>query len=261
MKRLVKTILYTTLNCLCAIFPRPKAIILLYHDIGESDLYLTVSREAFESQMQYLKRNGYNVLPLSTLAEYLRDKKEVPHKTAVLTFDDGYVSHLTMALPTLEKYGFHGTFFVATDTIGKDIDNSEHKPQAVLDEKSLQELEKSQYASVEPHSCSHKEFTSLSAQSVEREVRESRVYLETLLKKTCNLFAYPRGAYDATSEKVLKDENFLAGVTVREGVVRTRSGIYALPRNTVHGYADMVEFKGKLMYTSSIISSLRNMFK
>jgi peptidoglycan/xylan/chitin deacetylase (PgdA/CDA1 family) len=163
-------------------------------------------------------------------------------------------------LSILEKYGFHGTFFVATDAIGKHIDNSEHKPQTVMDAESLRQLEESPCANVEPHSCSHKEFTSLSVPNIEREVRESRAHLEALLGKTCDLFAYPRGVHDATSERILKDAKFLAGVTVREGVVHTRSMLYTLPRNTVHGDADMAEFKGKLTYASSIINAFRKTF-
>ena len=39
-------------------------------------------------------------------------KKPIPDKTVVLTFDDGYLSHLTFVAPLLKKYGFGGTFFI-----------------------------------------------------------------------------------------------------------------------------------------------------
>ena len=40
-------------------------------------------------------------------------KKPIPDKTVVFTFDDGCVSHATIAAPLLKKHGFSGTFYVS----------------------------------------------------------------------------------------------------------------------------------------------------
>ena len=40
-------------------------------------------------------------------------KKPIPDKTVVVTFDDGCVSHATVAAPILKKHGFNGTFYVS----------------------------------------------------------------------------------------------------------------------------------------------------
>ena len=40
-------------------------------------------------------------------------KKPIPDKTVVFTFDDGCVSHATIAAPILKQHGFSGTFYVS----------------------------------------------------------------------------------------------------------------------------------------------------
>jgi autotransporter-associated beta strand protein len=40
-------------------------------------------------------------------------KKPIPDKTVVFTFDDGCVSHATVAAPILKQHGFSGTFYVS----------------------------------------------------------------------------------------------------------------------------------------------------
>ncbi|MBI2618398.1 polysaccharide deacetylase family protein [Candidatus Kaiserbacteria bacterium] len=257
MKRIVKSFLYILLNMTSKFLPKRRAVILLYHDIGDSDLYLTVSLEQFEAQMRFLSKKRYTIISLKRLGEILSRGEVIPPKTIILTFDDGYVSHLSVVLPTLERYGFHGTFFVATDYVGKEIDNSEYKPQTVLDWNNIQILERSLSADVEPHSRSHREFPTLSEEEVEKEVNESRAELERRLKKTCATFAYPRGAYTAVSAAVVRRLGFIAGVSVTEGLVSSDSDRYTLPRNTINRDTGLLEFKGKLTHSSGLFSLIR----
>ncbi|MDQ7056288.1 MAG: hypothetical protein Q9M89_07475 [Persephonella sp.] len=69
------------------------ATIFIYHKFGE-DRYPTtsVSIKDFTKQMEYLKKNGYNVIHLSKLVDYIQRGEEIPEKTVVITIDDGYKS-------------------------------------------------------------------------------------------------------------------------------------------------------------------------
>jgi len=42
---------------------------------------------------------------------------EIPSRSVVLTFDDGYLDNWVYAYPLLKKYGFHGTIFVSPDFV------------------------------------------------------------------------------------------------------------------------------------------------
>lgn len=55
----------------------------------------------------------FNVVPLATgVAELLAGK--LPPRALAITFDDGYADNYTVALPVLQRFGMHATFFVAS---------------------------------------------------------------------------------------------------------------------------------------------------
>ena len=170
----------------------------------------------------------------------------IQEKTVVLTFDDGYTSHLSSVLPVLEEYSFHGTFFISTGFFGKTIGNSEQKPQAVMNSEEIKKLEYSHYADVEPHTCSHAELPTLDRDKKIEEIMSSKELLETTLNKTCKVFAYPRGAYDQESVSIVKENGFTTAVTVNNGIVQENSNLLTLPRNTINSDTRMPEFKARL---------------
>jgi DNA-binding CsgD family transcriptional regulator len=63
--------------------------------------------------MRFLARRR-RVVSLSTLAEALEADADLPAGSVVLTFDDGYLSNLTVAAPILQKYGLPATFLLPT---------------------------------------------------------------------------------------------------------------------------------------------------
>jgi len=253
----IKSILYSLLNIMGVFLPKKHASILLYHDVSDSDLYLTVSPNRFREQMQFLHNSEYKVISLKMLGEILRNKREVQKNTVVLTFDDGYKSHLSSVLPILEEYNFHGTFFISTNFLGETINNSEGKPQVVMDSNDLKELENSKYADIEPHTLSHKELPTLEKYEKKEEIVMSKKQLEVMLNKTCGMFAYPRGLYDKESIEIVRESGFISAVTVNNGVVQKKSNPLTLPRNTINSGTRLPEFKARLGRISHIISLFR----
>lgn len=230
----MKTLFYILLSACNTFLSQKVATILLYHDIGESDLHLTVSDERFREQMRFLHERNYNVISLRTLCRLLENGKQIPERTVVLTFDDGYLAHGAIVRDILEEYGFTGTFFVATECIGGSIGNSESKPQPVLHAEGLRALEASATADIEPHSVTHREFNDLTLDECKHEVLASKRELDQLLGKDSKFFAYPRGVYQREHARMLAKLGFLGAVTVDEGTVRSDGDRYTLPRNTIH---------------------------
>jgi peptidoglycan/xylan/chitin deacetylase (PgdA/CDA1 family) len=68
--------------------------------------------EGFEEQMKYLSEEGWNTLSLDEFYLWYNGKLDVPPKSCVITFDDGYYEMYYTVLPILEKYGFSATCFV-----------------------------------------------------------------------------------------------------------------------------------------------------
>ncbi len=103
----------------------PDFTILMYHrvlDAGhnrESHLLpgLVTQESTFDKQMKYLKENS-NVISLERLIGYLKDKKNPPHRSVVITFDDGWKDNYLFAFPILRNYDLPATIFLSTDYIG-----------------------------------------------------------------------------------------------------------------------------------------------
>lgn len=100
-----------------------KVTVLAYHRISTpaspESRYLSPDLidaypDEFDSQMRWLATR-YNVVSGWRVVEALRDKKPLPPRALVITFDDGYNCFLQTAVPTLRRYNLPATLFVATD--------------------------------------------------------------------------------------------------------------------------------------------------
>ena len=70
------------------------------------------SIEHFEEQMQYLHDNGWTTLTIDEFYDWQKKKKEIPKKSCLITFDDGYYEMYYQVLPILKKYQFNGVSFI-----------------------------------------------------------------------------------------------------------------------------------------------------
>ncbi|KAF1015873.1 MAG: Poly-beta-1,6-N-acetyl-D-glucosamine N-deacetylase [Stenotrophomonas maltophilia] len=92
--------------------------VLMHHHVSPSPGMITVSPENFESQIAWLANDGWTSLTLDQYAGFLAGKP-VPHKSIVITFDDGYLDNWVYAHPILQKYGMHAVVFVVTGWMGE----------------------------------------------------------------------------------------------------------------------------------------------
>lgn len=101
--------------------------IFIYHGIDHmgSLAYNTrfISQAYFERQLAFFKKH-FHVVPLTDL---LAGKLKPDRFNIALTFDDGYLNNLQLALPLLEKYDLPATFFITTIQLAnEDILWSDH---------------------------------------------------------------------------------------------------------------------------------------
>lgn len=92
-----------------------RSLILIYHRVTEttSDPWmLSVSPRNFAEQLEVIRKHD---LPISLRGlNGALDKRRLPRRSVVVTFDDGYADNLYEAKPLLERYGVPATVFVAT---------------------------------------------------------------------------------------------------------------------------------------------------
>lgn len=230
-------------NCL---FGRGTSI-LMYHSIDYNKIFFTVKPEDFKTQMDWLYQKKYNVISLSKLVDIVKLKEKIPPKTLVLTFDDGFKDNYFNAFPILKKYNFPATIFLTTDFIGGEQKNeSTGILFKTLDWSQTKEMHNSGLIDFEPHTGSHLELTKIPLNEAEKEILSSRRIIEEALGKTCYFFAYPRGKYNKEIINILKENNFLAALTVDPGRVKQNSELLKLPRMSIDSLTGRFQFLHKI---------------
>jgi peptidoglycan/xylan/chitin deacetylase (PgdA/CDA1 family) len=220
--------------------------ILCYHRFGSRSSQLTVTPAAFEAQMDYLARSGYNVVPLSRLTGFLDGKEALPRKTIVVTIDDGYRSTYEIAYPILKKYGVPATVFLYSDFIGA---------SDALTWPQMKEMADSGLIDIQPHSKTHAnlalrlpdETEAKYRERVRREVDAPISVIQERLGIRSVVYAFPYGDVNDTVLDQLKRQGVRLAVTVTPG----GNGFFAPPqmlrRSMVFGNDSLEVFKAKLV--------------
>jgi len=94
--------------------------ILMYHGITEKPDKENTDRDHFISQMEILKRNGYQTISLDDFYLFKQGRFTLPSKPIIITFDDGRKDSYYPVDEILKKLGFKAVIFVVS---GKANDN------------------------------------------------------------------------------------------------------------------------------------------
>ncbi|SAK47976.1 polysaccharide deacetylase family protein [Caballeronia fortuita] len=98
--------------------PARAVPVLMYHHVSTSPGMITVSPDNFAAQMEYLARAGYRTIGSAQLAAFLSGE-DVPEKSLVITFDDGYLDNWVHAHPVLKRHDFTALCFLVSDWPGE----------------------------------------------------------------------------------------------------------------------------------------------
>lgn len=97
------------------------SVILLYHRIADpiDDPYsMNVSAARFAEHLEAIRRLGQPLRLVELIAGV--ERRSVPPRGIVVTFDDGYADNLTAARPLLERFEIPATVFVTSGLVGKE---------------------------------------------------------------------------------------------------------------------------------------------
>ncbi|WP_309498459.1 polysaccharide deacetylase family protein [Sulfurovum sp.] len=231
--------------------------ILMYHMVrdsipGKKFNSLRVSPENFEIQIKYLHDNGWHSY---TMTEAIFQKKNLPSKSVVITFDDGYQDNLTNALPILKKYGFKATIYLVNDRQDRDWsgyrkaknEGAGLKEESKLSDDEVRELLGSGLIEIGAHTLTHVNLNSLSAEEAQNEICVSKERIEAQFQTVCHSFAYPFGLYSPRDKKIVAGCNYTNAVTTKVGIADLNEcNSYEIPRVTVSGKDNFFVFILKL---------------
>jgi peptidoglycan/xylan/chitin deacetylase (PgdA/CDA1 family) len=219
-----------------------SVIILGYHQFraagASSKNPYNMPQDVFESEMKYIKDNGYHVVPLSEVVRFVKHEITLPPGSVAVTIDDGYKSAIVYAAPILKKYGYPWTFFVYPDfiTVGEGPGAASWNDLVALQAEGVD---------IESHSMTHPFLThhhqqikhvwhDLSPEEYDQflttETAGSKAILEQKLGKSVTCLAYPYGDYNKQVEAKAIAAGYEAIFTVADNPVHSTTNIHSIGR-------------------------------
>ena len=206
--------------------------ILLYHRFGATVADgMTITTPVFESQMKYLRDNGYTVIPLRQLINYYKGKGPAPKpKSVVIVEDDAHKSVFSDMLPIIRKYRYPVTIFTYPSAI------SNAKYAMTWDQ--LRELKKTGLFDIQSHTYWHPNFKrekrKLRPDEYEKVVQvqlsKAKSKLEKEMGGQVDLLAWPFGIYDEHLLKKAAEFGYGATFTIERRHASARDSVMKLPR-------------------------------
>ena len=171
-------------------------LIVTYHAIIGPASPVCCPPAQLESDLAALQGAGFTFVSLDECADWLAKRKALPARSIVVTFDDGYASVVSNALPILSRFRVPGTVFV----IGHRIGGDNHWPgqwksiprMPLADSSHLKEAIAAGLT-IGSHSWSHPMLTDLDAEALQDELVASAERIEQVLQTPVQHFAYPYG--------------------------------------------------------------------
>jgi peptidoglycan/xylan/chitin deacetylase (PgdA/CDA1 family) len=206
--------------------------ILMYHVINPpppSAPYpgLYVPAGEFAAQMQALKAAGWRAVTLDQLKAYwTRGVPLPPGKPIVLTFDNGYQSQYSNALPVLRQLGWVGNEMMQLTGLPPS--------QGGLSDSQIRALIADGWE-LDTQGISHADLIALPASELHYQVFDARQQLRQRYGVPVDWFAYPSGHYNANVIATLKAAGFVGSTTVVPGWASPSDDPFRLPRLRVLG--------------------------
>ena len=213
----------------------PAVPIIMYHSVCENTKVQSdyrISPDLFESDLKYLKENGYTAIFVGDLVGYVYEGMPLPEKPIVITLDDGYLNNFTEVLPLLEKYDMCATVSVVGEFIEKAEKEKDPNPlYAYLSSDDIKALEQSGRVEIGNHTHAMHEIgerrgcMKISGESDERYdkiLSEDLSKLQNILTERVGItpivFTYPFGFISEESYPIIKKQGFLAALTCYERI-------------------------------------------
>ncbi|HID38751.1 MAG TPA: polysaccharide deacetylase family protein [Calditrichaeota bacterium] len=223
--------------------------IINYHKIeAEWDIGITTrTPDRFAADMFLLKEMGFQTVTFNDLAH--GHSPAHISKPLIITFDDGYESVYTRALPVMRGFGFRGVVYVPTAFIGKENSWDVQfggKAYRHLDTGQLKDIQAAGFE-IGSHGIRHVAFTALSDDTLQKELLESKKYLEDLLGKPVVSICYPFGQFNEAVQSGVKKAGYHYALASLYFFGSDKSATFGLKRMNVYRFDSDTVLKKKTL--------------
>jgi peptidoglycan/xylan/chitin deacetylase (PgdA/CDA1 family) len=185
---------------------------------------LYVKPADFAGQVTWLAAHGYHAVTLRRVYEYWRGVRALPPKPVVLTFDDGYRSDFTVALPALRARHWPGVLNLEVRNLQPVWGTRPGEVRKLI----------AAGCEIDAHTLTHPDLTTVDPAELRHEVAGSRAAIRRMFHQPVDFFCYPAGRYDNAVLAAVRAAGFLGATTETEGLARPDS-LFTLDRVRVSG--------------------------
>ena len=219
--------------------------VLTYHDLAPAAKgRMVMGAKGFEEQMRYLKANGFRVVTLKEYVEFVSLQRQLPQKSVLITFDDGYRSFLRYGYPVLKELGFSATLFIYTDYVAAG-GNAFTWPE-------LKKLSDEGFF-IQAHSKSHGDMVRARGEGaaeydrrLEAELVQPKALFQKHLGYAPDIIAYPYGRQDDIVAQRTKERGYVAAFTVRRQGSQSFVDPHRIHRIQIYPEMSMADFAKSL---------------
>lgn len=227
--------------------------VLMFHKIDpESRDGLTVSVPQFEQYLQWLQDRSYQTITLDQLLTSNQQRKPLPPRSVLITFDDAYVNNLTYALPVLQRLGMQAVLFVPTAFVGG-CNEWDGCTDALMTTDQLRQLLPTFELAL--HSHRHLNYKHQTAPAIQADLTENIAAFHALNLPYAPAFAYPYGGRpkDSATKRAMQETMQQRGIQLafRIGNRLNRfpfSNRYELQRLDIRGTDSLAQFARKVRF-------------
>ncbi len=207
--------------------------ILTYHVINvppaqtsaQSDLY--VPADEFTSQMEALKSAGWHAVTLDQLEAYWTKGVSLgTGKPIVISFDGGYASQYTNAVPVLKRLGWVGVENLELNGLSPS--------DGGLTESQVRGLVSAGWE-LDTQGIGGTDLITLDPATAQQQVTAARQLLRSRYGVPGNWFSYPAGHYNQAVVAAVRAAGFVGSTTIVPGWASPNEDRYRLPRLQVRG--------------------------
>ncbi|WP_040196053.1 polysaccharide deacetylase family protein [Candidatus Soleaferrea massiliensis] len=225
--------------------------IVMYHsvveDAGKACDYI-ITADTLESDLRYLKQNGYTPVLSKDLIGYVKDGTPLPEKPVMITFDDGCYNNLSYVLPLLKQYEMKAVVSVVGAYSDRAVEENDPNPlYAYLTWADIRALHESGCVEIGNHTYDMHEENGArrgctikageSEADYQSALREDLGGLQKKLQDECGvkpvLFAYPYGFISDESRPVMEQLGFqvtLSCYDKKNYITRQKECLFGLNR-------------------------------
>ncbi len=215
-----------------------KLPIIMYHSIlknNKSKGKFIITPDDFESDLKYIKDNGYTTIVMQDLVDFVYENTQLPEKPIMLTFDDGYYNNYLYAFPLIKQHNCK----MVLSPIGKQCDiysenNDKNPAYAHCSWENLKEMQDSGVVEIQNHSYNMHSITKKRRGTKKNKCESFEHYqkalcndvmlmqnkVEDFLDFTPTTFVFPFGAISNCSLDILRQLGFKATLSCEGKVNR-----------------------------------------